>query len=210
VQFLRFGESSLDFELLVWTRDPRNQQVLVSDLNFRIEESLRRSGLRVPFPQQDLHVRWPTLERVVEGWARKHLPDADREGAAGPEPLPLEGSEEDLAERGPEDWSDDEVRAWAERMRGPRGVPVEDRRWLLTVHRGCFVGSEAVDWLVRAAGLTRPEAIAVGGRMVGLGLVRHVLDEHGFHDGRFYYRFAEPPRVTLAAAAASERVGRTP
>jgi small-conductance mechanosensitive channel len=208
VQFLGFGQSSLDFELLVWTRDPRNQQALVSDLNFRIEEGLRRAGLRVPFPQQDLHLRWPTLERVVESWARTHLPDAVLAEGGSPEPLPLEGSEEDPAERGPEDWSDDEVRAWAERMRGPQGVPVEDRRWLLSVHRACFVGSEAVDWLVRAAGLTRPEATAVGGRMVGLGLVRHVLDEHGFHDGRLYYRFAEAPRVTRAAAPASERLGR--
>jgi hypothetical protein len=70
---------------------------------------------------------------------------------------------------------------------------VADRRWLLKLHRACFVGSEAVDWLVRHAGVTRPEAALLGERMVRLGLVRHVLDEHGFHDGRFYFRFVDPP-----------------
>jgi hypothetical protein len=44
-----------------------------------------------------------------------------------------------------------------------------------------------VDWLVARFGLTRPEAVELGERWVAQGLARHVLDEHGFRDGHFYY-----------------------
>lgn len=38
-------------------------------------------------------------------------------------------------------------------------------------------------------GLTRSEAIALGQQLVASGVIHHVLDEHGFRDGHFYYRF---------------------
>jgi small-conductance mechanosensitive channel len=202
VEFRGFGESALQFELLVWTRDPRRQHELVSDLNFRIEASLRRSGLRVPFPQHELHVRWPTLERAVHGWAGAHLPGGLPDE---PEEAPLSDTvahEDDLAERGPEEWSDAELLAWADKLGGPGGVPLADRRWLLTRYPSCFVGSEAVDWLARNAGLSRREAVAAGERMLRGGLIRHVLDEHGFHDGRFFYRFASARPAAAASAGA--------
>jgi len=44
VQLREFGESTLDFELLVWTRDPRHQSRLLSDLRFRIHGAFRRAG----------------------------------------------------------------------------------------------------------------------------------------------------------------------
>jgi small-conductance mechanosensitive channel len=74
VQLRRFGESSLDFELLVWTSDPRNQVRLVSDLNFRIESALRTSGIRIPFPQRDLHLSSPALESALAAWTRRSQP----------------------------------------------------------------------------------------------------------------------------------------
>ena len=74
-------------------------------------------------------------------------------------------------------------------MRGEGGVSIEDRRHLLALHRRCFLGSEAVRWLQDHAGLTRADAVAVGRRLVELGLARHVLDEHGFEDARLFYRF---------------------
>jgi len=191
VQLLRLGESSLDFELLVWTADPRNQARLVSDLNFRIVAALRAGGIQIPFPQRDLHLRSPSLERALAAWTRRNLPEALEgeatavaDGAGGP-------NASDRSELGPEDWSDVDVAAVAEKMRGPMGVPVEDRRHLLSVYRRCFVGSEAVDWLGDHAGLTRSEAVAVGQRLVDLGCIRHVLSEHGFRDGHYFFRFRE-------------------
>jgi len=79
--------------------------------------------------------------------------------------------------------------ALAARLRGANGVAIEDRRHLATVYRRCFVGKEAVDWLVRSEELTRDEAVAVGQRLIENGTIHHVLDEHPFRDGRYFYRF---------------------
>ncbi len=57
VLFKGFGDSAMDFELLVWIRDPSRQPVIKSDLYFLIEAALRRYGIEIPFPQRDLHMR---------------------------------------------------------------------------------------------------------------------------------------------------------
>jgi potassium-dependent mechanosensitive channel len=57
VLFQGFGDSALNFELLVWTAVPNRQFLLKSDLNFRIFEAFRRRQIEIPFPQQDLHLR---------------------------------------------------------------------------------------------------------------------------------------------------------
>ena len=173
VQMRGFGESSLDFELLVWTRDPRNKNTLESDLNFRIEESLRKHGIEVPFPQLDLHVRRPGEHRASA------LPPAHLEA----DDQPAQARELD-----PYEWSEAEVGAALRRLVTSGGVVIRDRRHLLQSYRQAFVGREAVDWLVMNEELTRAEAVELGERWVDLGLVRHVLDEHGFRDGHFYYQ----------------------
>jgi small-conductance mechanosensitive channel len=185
----RFGESSLDFELLVWTRDPENQSALVSDLNFRVAEALARHGIQIPFPQRDLHLRSPALERVVGAWSRRtfraeELDGEQPAGAGGDAP-----TGEAPVSRLPSPWSEAQLEALAARMAGPGGVEVRDRRHLLSTYPRCFVGQEAVSWLVEHEGLGRGEAVELGQRLVALGIVRHVLDEHGFHDGHFFYRF---------------------
>ncbi|WP_299493297.1 mechanosensitive ion channel domain-containing protein [Acaryochloris sp. IP29b_bin.137] len=57
VFFTEFGDSSLDFLLLVWIDEPEKQFAIKSDLNFRIETILRHRDIEIPFPQRDLHVR---------------------------------------------------------------------------------------------------------------------------------------------------------
>ncbi|MEQ9233257.1 mechanosensitive ion channel family protein [Coleofasciculus sp. E2-BRE-01] len=57
VFFKGFGDSSLDFDLLVWISEPRKQFQIKSDLYFRIEVILRHRDVEIPFPQRDLHVR---------------------------------------------------------------------------------------------------------------------------------------------------------
>src|ERR1700704_1864131 len=58
----KFGESSIHFELVVWSREmssrPRRYR---SDLNFAIEKHLRSAGIEIPFPQRDLHIRTGSL-----------------------------------------------------------------------------------------------------------------------------------------------------
>jgi potassium-dependent mechanosensitive channel len=57
VRLVRFGESSLDFELLVWTREPESHPAIRSDLNYNIYRELATAGVELPFPQLDLRVR---------------------------------------------------------------------------------------------------------------------------------------------------------
>jgi small-conductance mechanosensitive channel len=57
VRLVRFGESSLDFEVLVWTNEPTAHPQIRSDVNFGIERELRNHGIEIPFPQRDVHVR---------------------------------------------------------------------------------------------------------------------------------------------------------
>ena len=57
VWFRGFGDSSLDFELRVWTDEPIHHERLRSVLNFEIHAAFREQGIRIPFPQRDLHVK---------------------------------------------------------------------------------------------------------------------------------------------------------
>lgn len=70
VRFLEFGDSSLNFELAVWTIDMAFHPTRFrSDLYFAIERKLRENQIEVPFPQRDLHLRSGriTLETKVGG-----------------------------------------------------------------------------------------------------------------------------------------------
>src|SRR5215510_3229653 len=53
VQFLKFGEYSLDFRLLVWSRQPRRHVQIRSDINYRIDRLFRERGIRIPYPTQE-------------------------------------------------------------------------------------------------------------------------------------------------------------
>lgn len=62
VIFQGFGDSSLDFVLLVWISVPARQFRIKSDLYFAIEAGFRDRDVEIPFPQRDLHLRSGTLE----------------------------------------------------------------------------------------------------------------------------------------------------
>jgi potassium efflux system protein len=58
----KFGDSSIDFELVVWSSEMSHRPSrFKSDLNFAIEEKFREAGIEIPFPQRDLHIRSGTL-----------------------------------------------------------------------------------------------------------------------------------------------------
>ena len=69
----KFGDSSIDFELVVWSQEmsyrPRRFK---SDLNYLIEKHLRAAGIEIPNPQRDLHIRSGVL----------HVESADSLGAS--------------------------------------------------------------------------------------------------------------------------------
>ncbi len=57
IQFSDFGDSSLNFVLLVWINDASRQYIIKSDLNFAVVKAFREQGITIPFPQRDLHIR---------------------------------------------------------------------------------------------------------------------------------------------------------
>lgn len=61
VQLMDFGESALQFRLLVWTREPWNRVVIASRIRLDLLRRFREDGIEIPFPQRDLHLRggWP-------------------------------------------------------------------------------------------------------------------------------------------------------
>ena len=63
VVFREFGDNSLKFELRVWTEEmSKRPGSYKSSLNFAIEEKLRENGIKIPFPQLDLHVQTDSIE----------------------------------------------------------------------------------------------------------------------------------------------------
>ena len=73
VLFTEFGDSSLNFELLVWISDPSRQAPLKSDLYFRIEEIFREQKIDVPFPQRDINFTAEDLPLRLSPQLEGHL-----------------------------------------------------------------------------------------------------------------------------------------
>ena len=73
VFFTEFGDSSLNFELLVWTSDPSRQAPLKSDIYFRIEEIFKEQQIFVPFPQRDVNLKAEDLPVKLSPQLEGHL-----------------------------------------------------------------------------------------------------------------------------------------
>ncbi len=76
VQFKNFGDSSLDFELLVWIDDQQDRFRIASDLHFAIDAAFRRLGIEIAFPQLDVHLK--SLDPQVEQRLEALLAAADK------------------------------------------------------------------------------------------------------------------------------------
>jgi potassium efflux system protein len=55
--FFGFGDSSLNFELRVFSPDIEHRLRIVHDLHMEIDRAFRAEGIEIAFPQRDLHVR---------------------------------------------------------------------------------------------------------------------------------------------------------
>jgi MscS family membrane protein len=54
-RFRKFGDSSLDFELLCWAKRPQDRGKLMHRLNTAIYNAFAGAGTEIPFPQRDIH-----------------------------------------------------------------------------------------------------------------------------------------------------------
>jgi small-conductance mechanosensitive channel len=57
VVFTGFGESALDFRVLVWTPDADRLLQTTSELGLAIHDALRAAGIGIPYPQREVHLR---------------------------------------------------------------------------------------------------------------------------------------------------------
>jgi potassium efflux system protein len=57
VRFDDFGDSSLNFSLLVWIAHPREDLRIASRLRFAIDDAFRKADIQIPFPQRDVHIK---------------------------------------------------------------------------------------------------------------------------------------------------------
>lgn len=83
-------------------------------------------------------------------------------------------------------------------------LSIRNRSWMKRVHRDCFIGSEAVDFLV-TQGLvdSREHAVTIGRAMVAKKMIRHVTDQQKFRDSYLYYRFSEDDLESSVLAASN-------
>lgn len=59
VRFRRFGDSSLDFELLAWIEEPVTRGRALDALNTAVFKAFAEHGITIPFPQRDVHMKEP-------------------------------------------------------------------------------------------------------------------------------------------------------
>jgi len=65
VRFVEFADSSLNFELRVWSVEMVSRPgALRSELNFAIWDKFKQHGIEIPFPQRDLHLKEPVRVEV--------------------------------------------------------------------------------------------------------------------------------------------------
>ncbi|MFT6055580.1 MAG: small-conductance mechanosensitive channel [Roseivirga sp.] len=58
VLFIEYGDSSLNFDLMVWTSTFITRPVILkSQLYYLIFEKFKQYGVEIPFPQRDIHIR---------------------------------------------------------------------------------------------------------------------------------------------------------
>lgn len=170
VKFWGFGDRALNFRVVVFIRDFLEEVNVRALVYNQVEAYLRQYHIEIP--RLSLQINIPHQPEQPD----LYYPDMARDDKYDIPSPPLVQPEYN--------WQ-----AIVSQMRGPSGVEIKDRRSNLKSFDKCFVGSEAVDWLMEHEKATREEAILIGELMVSERLIHHVLDEHGFKDGPFFYRF---------------------
>ena len=57
VRLVNFGDSSIDFEVLFWSKNIFYIENTKSELRFQIRQAFLDNGIEIPFPQRDLHIK---------------------------------------------------------------------------------------------------------------------------------------------------------
>jgi small-conductance mechanosensitive channel len=57
VMFQDFGDSSLQFDMIFWSKDPFRIEIIKSELRILVYRKLKERNLAIPFPQRDVHIK---------------------------------------------------------------------------------------------------------------------------------------------------------
>jgi small-conductance mechanosensitive channel len=68
VRLVNFGDSALQFELLAWCsrQGVRRPHRVRSSFLWALETKLSEAGIKIPFPQRDVHIKRPARKPTVE------------------------------------------------------------------------------------------------------------------------------------------------
>ncbi|MEM7064219.1 MAG: mechanosensitive ion channel domain-containing protein [Cyanobacteria bacterium P01_B01_bin.77] len=230
VWFQSFGDSSLNFEIMAWTGDPRKQFRVKSDLNYAIEASLRHYGLEVPFPQCDMNLRSPQLDELLAilkqqaiGVSSPYLTTLPSESLSSRVPTPPVVSPNNMpgdptANQSPEQTTDQtaplpdllanlDVEALAEAMRGPQGItlqPIPDQPDVPSTY---FTGKAVLEWLQQKRDYNHTGAMLVAQWLLQKGLLYALTDdrdfEDSFEDSQALYQFYQDSPAAQAKSIES-------
>jgi small-conductance mechanosensitive channel len=70
ILLLGFGDSSVELELRIWIRDPKNGvRNVKSDVLLLVWDKFHAHGIEIPFPPRDLHLKTPikVATRAADG-----------------------------------------------------------------------------------------------------------------------------------------------
>jgi small-conductance mechanosensitive channel len=88
---MEFGDSSVNFDVSIWTNDPWVSRTNRSHLNFAVWHALKDAGITIAFPQMDVH-----LDVVSSGPVASPQPASveagSGEGSGAPSESGLKGS----------------------------------------------------------------------------------------------------------------------
>lgn len=83
-------------------------------------------------------------------------------------------------------------------LRGREGLSLATRRHLGKTYERCWVGSEAVTWVVRHFKVSRLDGWLALHRLMQFGEFEHVTRARPFIDGDYYYRFCQPIAASIS------------
>jgi small-conductance mechanosensitive channel len=67
VAFIDFADSALMFKLVCYVEEAGKRFAITSELRYAIDDSFRRNGISIPFPQRDVHMRDTPADQGISG-----------------------------------------------------------------------------------------------------------------------------------------------
>jgi small-conductance mechanosensitive channel len=83
VRFLGYGDTSLKFELLIWTDAPHDHQQIRSDVNSQIHQLFHETGIATPIPQRDFKIQGGVIQFDKKKKAKGRAPSQNDESSSG-------------------------------------------------------------------------------------------------------------------------------